>query len=498
MRSVKTTYRAPALVWLSIGTAAFAALGLAACVGEGTSLPSGGADSGGSETEADAGNPATDGGDGGEGSTDGSTREDGSFEEDPPSPDPVLVPLGGGRSQLTSLTFDAAGNIYAAGLASSGTDQATVIAKFRPNGALDTAFGTGGFTILNVVAAGTRERLYGVAVLPDGKVLAAGIAEKPSSTTDMNATLIRLLPNGAPDASFGSNGVRVSSLARSCTLTSGFEADQIAGISVAGGKAYLYGSHCSNNLRQIFATRLNDDGTSDTTYGVNGFADIPSSNAYGMYALGGTTLQDGSVVVGGRQLQGNIEIARGVIAKFDPTGKPASGFGVGSVFREAVLSSSGISQVNGVTTAGNKILAAATLSPNEDVEPTEMAAFQIGAQNGSLDLSYAAPSGYVRIREGAEYWSGAAIAALADGRQVLVGRMGGSTQMNGVIAVRLADGSADTTFAPTGTKVFDIGRSSDEDEFLAVATAPSGKRVVAVGSGTDTQRRAAIHVIDFP
>jgi len=77
-------------------------------------------------------------------------------------------------------------------------------AKVLPNGTLDTTFGVGGFAMVPV-ATGTVDSpafasLWDLALTPNGKIVATG--EVPGSV------VVRVNPNGTPDSSFGTGGVR--------------------------------------------------------------------------------------------------------------------------------------------------------------------------------------------------------------------------------------------------------------------------------------------------
>ena len=70
-------------------------------------------------------------------------------------------------------------------------------------GLLDPTFGSGGFTILNEPES-PQEGLADVVVLPDGKILAGG-----TRGSSEGFLLARYNADGTPDLSFGPNGIRV-------------------------------------------------------------------------------------------------------------------------------------------------------------------------------------------------------------------------------------------------------------------------------------------------
>ena len=79
------------------------------------------------------------------------------------------------------------------------------VARYLPDGTLDTSFGSGGLVSLDV--DGNSDTVRALAVQDDGRILLAGNSTFPSQGFDRNFTVIRLLADGSRDTTFGSNGV---------------------------------------------------------------------------------------------------------------------------------------------------------------------------------------------------------------------------------------------------------------------------------------------------
>ena len=73
------------------------------------------------------------------------------------------------------------GKIVAAGIASSpdGTDFA--LARYNPDGSLDATFGSGGKVTTDF---GDFEQALGIAILPDGRIVAAGLTFQAGTGED--------------------------------------------------------------------------------------------------------------------------------------------------------------------------------------------------------------------------------------------------------------------------------------------------------------------------
>ena len=84
---------------------------------------------------------------------------------------------------------------------SAGT--AMVVARLRANGSLDTGFANGG---KRVVAIDALSIAAGVAVRPNGRIVAVGRAAPDPFTVNQRPAVVQLRPNGKFDKSFAGNG----------------------------------------------------------------------------------------------------------------------------------------------------------------------------------------------------------------------------------------------------------------------------------------------------
>jgi uncharacterized delta-60 repeat protein len=84
-----------------------------------------------------------------------------------------------------------------------------VLIRYLPDGTLDGSFGIGGIVH---PTSGSSIQLYALRVLPDGKLLVCGAISPTSSTDQQDAYLARYNANGTLDASFGNGGSVVVAL----------------------------------------------------------------------------------------------------------------------------------------------------------------------------------------------------------------------------------------------------------------------------------------------
>jgi uncharacterized delta-60 repeat protein len=84
------------------------------------------------------------------------------------------------------------------------------LARLNPDGSLDASFGTGGLVTTDFGAA--FEAAYAVALLPDGRIVAAGTAGESGRTREL--ALARYNPDGSLDASYDSDGRVINKVRR--------------------------------------------------------------------------------------------------------------------------------------------------------------------------------------------------------------------------------------------------------------------------------------------
>ena len=95
------------------------------------------------------------------------------------------------------------GRIVAAGYSSGGSgssDSSFALLRYRPDGTLDSSFGSGGKVTTHFGGGGSTAQA--VAVQPDGKIVVAG--ETVVTRPDFDIALARYNADGALDAGFGS------------------------------------------------------------------------------------------------------------------------------------------------------------------------------------------------------------------------------------------------------------------------------------------------------
>jgi uncharacterized delta-60 repeat protein/uncharacterized protein (TIGR03000 family) len=101
------------------------------------------------------------------------------------------------------------GEIVVAGYAGAAGSQTIALARYNPDGSLDTSFGNGG-TVVTPFEASAMARA--VAVAPDGTIIVAGSVQPSAAFTTTDFMVARYNANGSLDTAFGSGGLVDTSL----------------------------------------------------------------------------------------------------------------------------------------------------------------------------------------------------------------------------------------------------------------------------------------------
>ena len=188
----------------------------------------------------------------------------------------------GGNERANAIALQSDGKIVIAGHCQIGTGRQFMVARYHPNGTLDTSFDGDGIAATDIRTS--DDLANAIAIQPDGKIVVGGSSDVAG---DRDFTLVRYNENGSLDTSFDGDGIFFTNLGVQDMATS--LAVQLDRKIVAAGRA-------SNSLVVL---RFNPNGTPDSGFGSNGLvglgpfvADGGGSNAVALQA-------DGKIVVGG-------------------------------------------------------------------------------------------------------------------------------------------------------------------------------------------------------
>lgn len=192
---------------------------------------------------------------------------------------------------LGGLKLLADGRILAGGEVYDGETNKFLLLKYNSNGSLDPAFGSGGIVVHSV---GAFAGITDMEVLPNGSILATGTEGfpdfSPSGADSQKIALVKYNSNGAADPAFGTNGVVITDLEPNAADIGARLVVQADGRIIVGG---------TSAIRQALV-RFMPNGAIDASFGTNGRALTEGSPEPGAMLLqpDGKILTTGSVALG--------------------------------------------------------------------------------------------------------------------------------------------------------------------------------------------------------
>ena len=169
------------------------------------------------------------------------------------------------------MVLQSDGKLLLAGSSSDGTDSNQILIRLESDGSLDTSFDGDGI-VERVASMGNPIGVFtSVALQADGKIIAAGYGDQSATGTDYYLIIARFDTSGALDASFATNGVFTYD-GGSQVVTAQDVVIQNDGKIVATGTDY------NGTSQDVLVIRLDTDGAPDNSFGTNGIVTWGQTN----------------------------------------------------------------------------------------------------------------------------------------------------------------------------------------------------------------------------
>ena len=221
---------------------------------------------------------------------------------------------------ILDLALDGGGSLLAVGTTQGKEGTDVGVARFTPKGALDRTFGKKG--VLSVDWGAFQEYPTGVIVDDQGRILFAGYGVESTSPLKFRPTIERLDATGRPDTTFGTDGLATLDLADGAKA---FELTLHQGMPLIVGAADNPGGTPNDFLLARFA----DDGTLDPSFGEGGVMTTSAGAATLDMIFSVTQDMAGDLIVAGSSGDGAKD--RAAIARYTPDGVIDPTFGGGAI-----------------------------------------------------------------------------------------------------------------------------------------------------------------------
>jgi uncharacterized delta-60 repeat protein len=217
-----------------------------------------------------------------------------------------------GSSSASAVAVQPDGRIVVGGATQSGATTAFAVLRYLPDGRPDTSFGTGGLALTDFDPA-TNDGVTDLSLLPDGRILAAGAAGDAVG-------LARYRPDGELDPSFGPGKDGTARTTQGLLNALSLDADPSGRLLVAGQAG------TSGGPFDFGTARYSADGVLDSTFGNRGVVatDVGST---GEWAAGVASGPGDTVVVAG------ASGSAFTLVRYLPDGRLDPAFGTAGVTR---------------------------------------------------------------------------------------------------------------------------------------------------------------------
>ncbi len=205
----------------------------------------------------------------------------------------MMADVAGANDIARSVAVQPDGRIVIAGNALNGANFDVSLIRVNQDGALDTTFdgnsGIGNGAISTPVGP-SNDLGYAVVVQPDSKIIVAGYYSGPAST---DTVLIRYNVDGVLDTTFSNDGIATHAF-------SPVDVDEALAVKLQpDGQIVIAGCIRGNGrVNDYLIARLNSDGSADPNFGTGGFTIVPFS-AVPDIAMAVAIQTDGKIVAAG-------------------------------------------------------------------------------------------------------------------------------------------------------------------------------------------------------
>ncbi|NOT35957.1 MAG: T9SS type A sorting domain-containing protein [Saprospiraceae bacterium] len=222
----------------------------------------------------------------------------------------VVTNLGCANASGSSCVLQRDGKIVVGGYCGIFPNRDFALTRYNSNGTLDNTFGNGGTVITPILTSGDLGN--SVAIQSDGKILLGGSTDN-SANSDM--AIIRYNTNGTLDNTFDSDGIVITAIGTGSEIIRSV-AVQADGKIVVAGFSYTSASFSYD----FIVARYNSNGSLDNTFGTAGIRTTSIINSENDYGESIAIQHDGKIIVGGYSFTGYLLMARyNINGSLDPT-----------------------------------------------------------------------------------------------------------------------------------------------------------------------------------
>lgn len=376
----------------------------------------------------------------------------------------IVTSFGSQRDVVGGMAIQSDGKIVVAGFGDGNNSISGkfALARYNPNGSLDTSFDGDGKVI--TVIGGVGDKAYDVAIQSDGKIVAAGGSYINGSS---DFAVVRYNTDGSLDTTFDGDG-KVTTTIRNDSDEAYNIAIQPDGKIVAAGGSFNFGP------RDCAIVRYNTDGSLDTSF--DGDGKVTTAFGTTLDQFRDVEIQpDGKIIAVGEtwSILGKMYRGDWILGRYNPDGSLDTSFnGVGKVITSFTENPDSAQDVE-IQSDGKYVVTGNIGAPGGFA----LARYNL---NGTLDSSFDGDGKVVtNINSSSQAYT---LAIQQDGKILAAGAasIGGNAEF--ALARYNANGSLDETFDNDGIATVSFGASNDVVQSISIQP---DRRIVIAGYSTD-------------
>lgn len=354
----------------------------------------------------------------------------------------VTVTLASSYAVPTAAAVQADGKIVVAGYL--GTDAGYVFGAIRikGDGSMDSTFAEAGVATTLILE---NDILQSMKILKNGNILVMGTS---SDTINSYAAVARYKSNGSPDSSFNSDGIAT------ITLPGQLQGCTLAGV-LPGGRMIVAGSTVIDSMTRHFLSRVNRDGTLDSTFGTDGVRFLEADGK--PLEIGSILLSPTGAIVftGTKPLDGSAD-AEVVLARYDSNGAAEATFANNGLL--ALNTTPGYDLGGGldIQANGNIVYGAIGIyAPDIGMAPSRGFMVLRSTASGLLDSSWGG-DGITEAPTGSGDNTALSMTQQKDGKILVAGPCYNGSNSNFSVARFSSDGVPDASFGNMGSATTNV------------------------------------------
>ena len=336
--------------------------------------------------------------------------------------------------------------------------------------------GTGG-TVITAPFTSLDATLSTIAVLPDGKILAAGTC--PQAGVSLFC-VVRYLASGVVDSNtgFGSAGLATLSVSNS--------ADLVTMKIRPDGRILLIGNCVVSSITSFCMAQMLANGSRDTSFGASNSGQVISQGTKNRTATSALIRSDGSIVVAGlcTDIGSNFCVRRYTAAGAVDTTFASSGIADRTIHVSVGTGVNPTLSGGIVETATGKLLLSGRCQDNATGVNYYVFCTLRLLEDGTADLPFGVNGGFSNVM-GAANSTPHAIAVQPDGKYVIVGECGNNGTIDFCAARYHSEGALDNSF--DGDGIIGLLTNKTPGYALGLAIQPDGKPVLVGGCANGSQ-----------